>query len=145
MIVINSPDFLSKIFAKYYLTALIVANNTVDRKKTKTTTTKTLNIKSGVFYNNCGSNTKKMPFSNVHTKRWAIWTLLLVPTVILGETSYLIVTWPSPNIFLQDKKWISVKRVSISKFLVKIKGAHFFNLFQITCDVLFMLAYFKLE
>ena len=68
----------------------------------------------------------------------------MVPDLIL----YFMTTWRSPNIFSQDKKKKDFLKDSfISEVLVKIKEVliFFFNLFQITCDGLFIFACLKLQ
>ena len=51
---------------------------------------------------------------------------------------YLIATWPSFNIFLQDINWISVKRN-----LVKIKGVHF-SFFTFSRSLAMALSFFHI-
>ena len=124
MVITNSPDFLSKIFAKHYLTALKIVSCTVNRNNKHNNTsnallgTSALNVKFWHFYNNYGCNTKKMLFSKVHTKNMDLSNSTIgahchmVSDLIL----YFMATWPSPNIFSQDKKNI-LKMVSLAKFL----------------------------
>ena len=129
MVITNSPDFLSKIFAKHYLTALKIVSCTVNRNNKHNNTsnallgTSALNVKFWHFYNNYGCNTKKMVFSKVHTKNMDLSNFTIgarshmVPDLIL----YFMATWPSPNIFSQDKKKISLKIFSLAKFLWRSK------------------------
>ena len=58
LVVTNSPDFLFKIFAKHYVTALRIASNTVNKNNKHNNIsnallgTSALNVKSWLFYNN---------------------------------------------------------------------------------------------
>ena len=151
----NSPDFLSKVFAKHYLTALRIVSCIVNRNNKHNNTsnallgTSVLNVKVWLFYNNYGCNTKKMLFSKVHTKNMDLSNFTIgarshmVPDLIL----YFMATWPSPNIFSQYKKNIYLKIVSLAKFLWRSKKYTFlfFYLFQISCDGLFIFACLKLQ
>ena len=154
MIVTNYPDFLSKIFAKHFLTALTIVMNTLNRNNKHNNNsnvllgTSALNVKSLVFYNNYGCNTEKIPFFKVHIKNMDLSDFTIGTQCHMARDLilYLIATWPSTNIFSQDKKKDLFKESLISEFLVKIKGVHFsfFYLFQITCDGLFIFAYLNL-
>ena len=107
LVITNSPDFLSKIFAKHYLTVLRIASYTVNRNNKHSNTsnallgTSVLNVKSWLFYNNYGCNTKKMFFPRGHTKNMDLSNFTIgahcrmLPDLIL----YFIATWPPPNIF----------------------------------------------
>ena len=155
MVITNSSDFLSKVFAKHYLTALRIVSYTVNRNSKHINTsnallgTSVLNVKFWLFYNNYGCNTKKVLFSKVHTKNMALSNFTIgacchmVPDLIL----YFMATGPSPNIFSQDNKKYFFKDSFISEVLVKIKEVHFsfFDLFQITCDGLFIFACLELQ
>ena len=133
MVITNSPDFLSKIFAKHYLTALKIVSCTVNRNNKHNNTsnallgTSALNVKFWLFYNNYGCNTKKMLFSKVHTKNMDLSNFTIgarchiVPDHILCFTA----TWPCPNIFSQDKKKISLRIFSLAKFLRRWKKCTF--------------------
>ena len=137
----NSPDFISKIFAKHYLTALRIVSNTINRSNKHNNNsnvllvTRALSIKSPIFNTGYGCNTKKMSFFKVHTKNMDLSNfinLILYPDRLLTS-------------FTQDKKLISVKIIFISKFLMKIKGVRFFYIFQVIYDGLFIFTYFKLQ
>ena len=129
MVITNSPDFLLKMFAKHYLIAHRIVTYTVNRNNKHNNTsnallgTSALNVKFWLFYNNYGCNTKKMLFSKVLTKHMDLsnFTVVarshMVPDLIL----YFMATWPSPNIFSQDKKKISLKIFSLAKFLWRSK------------------------
>ena len=129
MVITNSPDFLLKMFAKHYLIAHRIVTYTVNRNNKHNNTsnallgTSALKVKFWHFYNNYGCNTKKMVFSKVHTKNMDLSNFTIgarshmVPDLIL----YFMATWPSPNIFSQDKKKISLKIFSLAKFLWRSK------------------------
>ena len=125
MVITNSPDFLSKVFANHYLIALRIVSYTVNRNNKHNNTsnallsTSVLNVKFWFLYNSYRCNTKKMIFSKVHTKNMDLPDFTIdahrhmVPDLIL----YFMATRPSPNIFSRDKKKISLKIVSLTKFL----------------------------
>ena len=137
MVITNSPDFLSKVFANHYLIALRIVSYTVNRNNKHNNTsnallsTSVLNVKFWFLYNSYGCNTKKMIFSKVHTKNMDLPDFTIdahrhmVPDLIL----YFMATRPSPNIFSRDKKKISLKIVSLTKFLWRSKKYTFFLFF----------------
>ena len=129
MVITNSPDFLSKVFAKYYLTTVRIVSYNVNRnnKHNNTSTallgTSVLNVKFWLFHNKYECNTKKMLFSKVHTKNMDLSNFTIgacchmMPDLILN----FMATWPSPNNFSQDKKKISLKIVWLPEFLWRSK------------------------
>ena len=129
MVITNSPDFLSKVFAKHYLIALRIVSYTVNRKNKHNNTfnallsTSVLNVKFWLLYNSYGCNTKNMLFSKVHTKNMDLpnFTIGVRCHMVPDLSLYFMATWPSPNIFSRDKKKISLKIVSLAKFLWRSK------------------------
>ena len=109
MIATNSPDFISKIFAKNYLTALRLVSNTVNRSNKNSNVllvTSALNAKSRIFYNNYGCNTKKMPFCKVYTKNMDLsnFSIGVHSHIARDHVLNLIATWPSSNLFFTRQK-----------------------------------------
>ena len=152
MNVTNSPDFISKIFAKHYLTVLRIVSNTVNRSNKHNNNsnvllvTRALSIKSRIFYTGYGCNAKKMSFFKVHTKNMDLSNCIIGTHCHMAQN---LILYPDRLLtsFTQDKKLISVKIIFISKFLIKIKGVHFsfFYIFQVPYDGLFIFTYFKLQ
>ena len=149
MIATDSSDFICKIFAKHYLTTLRLVSNTINRSNKHSSNsnvllvTIALNVKSRIFYNNHGCNTKKMPFSKICAKN------LDLSNFIIGAHCHMtrnLILYLIPDglltFFSQDKKKISVKIIFISRFLVKIKKVHF-SLF--TFSRLLMMAFSFLQ
>ena len=142
----NSPDFISKIFAKHYLTALRIVSNTINRSNKHNNNsnvllvTRALTVKSQIFYAGYGCNTKKMSFFKEHINNMDLSNIVIGTHYHMMQNLilYLIATWPSPNVFFTRQKIISVKIIFISKFLMKIKGVRFsfFTFFR-----LFMMAF----
>ena len=66
-------------------------------------------------------------FSKVHTKNMDLsyFTIVARCHMVLDPILYLIAAWPCANIFFEDKKWISLKIVSLAKFLWRLKKVHF--------------------
>ena len=81
-------------FAKYYLTALRIVSNTVNRNNKHNSNfnvllgTSALNVKSRVFYNNYGCNIEKMSFYKVHIKNMDLSKLIIGTTAIWREISF---------------------------------------------------------
>ena len=153
MNVTNSPDFISKIFAKHYLTVLRIVSNTVNRSNKHNNNsnvllvTRALSAKSRIFYTGYGCNTKKMSFFKVHTKNMDLSNFIIGTHCHMAQN---LILYPDLLLtsFTQDKKLISVKIIFISKFLIKIKGVLFsflFYIFQVPYDGLFIFTYFKLQ
>ena len=130
MVITNSPDFLSKIFAKHYLTVLIIVSYTVNRNNKHNNTsnallgTSVLNVKVWLFYNNYGCNTKKMLFSKVHTKNMDLSNFTIGAAAIWWQISFYILWWPDGllTFFHRTRKEKDFLKDSfISEVLVKIK------------------------
>ena len=157
MVITNSPDFLSKIFAKHYLTALKIVSCTVNRNNKHNNTsnallgTSALKVKFWHFYSNYGCNTKKMVFSKVHTKNMDLSYFTIGAAAIWCQISFYILWRPDGLLTFfhktKKKKRIFLKIVSLAKFLWRSKTYSFlfFNLFQITCDGFFIFACLKLQ
>ena len=64
-----------------------------------------------------------MLFSKDHTKHMELsnFTIGACCHMVLDLILYFMATWPSPNIFSQDKKKISLKIFSLAKFLWRSK------------------------
>ena len=131
MVITNSPDFLSKIFAKHYLTALKIVSCTVNRNNKHNNTsnallgTSALNVKFWHFYNNYGCNTKKMVFSKVHTKNMDLSYFTIGAAAIWCQISFYILWRPDGLLTFfhrtKKKKKDFLKDSFISEVLVKIK------------------------
>ena len=130
MNVTNSPDFISKIFAKHYLTVLRIVSNTVNRSNKHNNNynvllaTLALSVKSRIFYTGYGCNTKKMSFFKVHTKNMDLSNFIIGTHCHMAQN---LILYPDRLLtsFTKDKKLISVKIILISMFLIKMKGVHF--------------------
>ena len=98
--VTNSPDFISKIFAKYYLTVLRIVSNTVNRSNKHNNNynvllaTLALSVKSRIFYTGYGCNTKKMSLFKVNTKNMDLSNFIIATHCHMAQNLilYLIAT-----------------------------------------------------